>query len=166
MPDMTPIYGFMYPCPGETVDATDFQTLANQIDAAFAVVEQDYDLALNRYNSDVTGPNQVFPAGVDTVVTTPQYTLPLDGVYVVGYAFTIVTPPATISSTRITVQQNGVAQFAERINNETDIPMPFSVSGAIVGAAGDVIRASFLYTGTGTYTGVHILSVKMLNRIA
>lgn len=166
MPDSTPIYGFTYPCPGETVDATDFQLLANQIDAALAVVDQDYDLALNRYNFDQDGTLQNIPAGVDTAITAPQYTLPVAGVFLVSARTVTLSSPATFNALRTRIQQAAVSRFGFTSNTELNTGRTFTTSGPIVGTAGQVIRATCLFSGAATLDVSVSLSVRMVCRIA
>jgi hypothetical protein len=169
MPASTPIYGFTYPCQGETIDPSAFVTLANQIDAKLLDVEADRFLALNRYNSDLTSSaTQTIPNGVDTVLTSPAstYTLPMAGVYIFDLRVITVTTPATINMLRGSVYQNGVFRFSMTRNTEGNSAMDPTPSGPIVGAAGDVITSRFFYDGLGTMDVQARMSVKMLVRIA
>lgn len=166
MPDTTPIYGFTYPCPPETVDATDFQTLALQVEAALVAVEADYFLALNRFNVDTSGGIQNIAAGVATVMTTPQYTLPADGVYTVSYQTLPVSSPATFNALRTRVQQAAVTRFGFTSNTELNTGRQFVTSGVIVGTAGQVVRAECLFSGAGTLDVIVNISARMVCRIA
>ena len=166
MPDTTPIFAFPYPCPGDTVDATDFADLATAIEAKMIDVEADYLLALNRFNNDLDGVTQTIPAGVDTVITTPQYVIPLAGVYTVtAHMFQTTTPP-TINSMRVRVRQGVTARFGFTANTEVNTPRVTMTVCVIVAAAGDVVSSTVLYNGTGTMDVFVNLSVKMLCRIA
>lgn len=166
MPNSTPIYGFTYPCPGDTVDAADFQLLANQIDAQLAVVDADYDLALNRFNVDFFGTLQNIAAGVATAITTPQYTLPADGVFLVSARTVTLSAPATFNALRTRVQQAAVSRFGFTSNTELNTGRTFTTSGVIVGTAGQVIRAECLFSGAATLDVSVSLSVRMVCRIA
>lgn len=166
MPDTTPVYGLPYPCPGDTVDATDFQDLALAVEATLVNVDADYLLALNRFNTDLGGATQTIAAGVDTVITTPQYVIPADGIWVVSaHLFNANTPP-TINSMRIRVRQGVTVRFGFTANTEVNTPRRVIADGPIVAAAGDVISTTVLYSGTGTMDVFVDLTAKMLCRIA
>jgi hypothetical protein len=166
MPDTTPIYGFTYPCPGDTVDATDFQLLATQIDTQLAVVDADYDAALNRRNVDFDGTLQNIAAGVATAITTPQYTLPVDGVFLVSLRTVTLSSPATFNALRTRGQQAAVSRFGFTSNTELNTGRTFVTSGPIVGTAGQIIRAECLFSGAGTLDVSVSMSVRMVCRIA
>jgi len=169
MPASTPIYGFTYPCQGETISPAAFSTLANQIDVKLAEVEADRFLALNRYNSDLSGfPSEVVPNGVDTTLTSPAstYTLPMAGVYIFDVTADPTSTPATVNMLQASVYQNGVFRFAMTKNTEGNSAVDSTPSGPIVGAAGDVITTRFFYSGSGTMNVRSTMSVKMLVRIA
>lgn len=166
MPDTTPIFALPYPCPGDTVDATDFQDLALAIEAVMVNIEADYTLALNRFNVDLSGAVQTLPAGVDTVITTPQYTITQAGVYVVSAHLFPASSPATINATRIRVRQGAVSRFGFTQNNEANTTRNVMTNGPIVAAAGDVISGIALFSGAGTLDVFMDLTVKMLCRIA
>lgn len=166
MPDTTPIYALPYPCPGDTVDATDFQDLALAIEAKMIDIEADYLLALNRFNSDDGGTVQTIATGVDTVILVPQYTIPLAGVYVVTAHLFPASAPATINATRIRVRQGAVSRFGFTANNELNTTRNVMAVGVIVAAAGDVISATALFSGAGTLDVFVDMTFKMLCRIA
>lgn len=166
MPDTTPIYAFPYPCPGETVDATDFADLANAIETKMIDVENDYVLALNRFNADFGGTVQNIPAGVDTVILAPQYTIPAAGIYVVSAHVFNTTTPATTNALRVRVRQGVTSRFGFTANAELNTPRNAMAVGVIVAATGDVISATVLFSGAGTMDVFVDLTVKMLCRIA
>lgn len=165
MPDSTPIYGFTYPCPGETISPADFTTLANQIDAKLLELDTLTDLALNRPNLAVDdGVTQTVTAGVDTVLTLSDSTfvIPTAGVWVVWVEVRSQTSPPTLTMTRARVRQNGVVRYGFNHDAEGNNPVPCRPAGVIIGAVGDVISTQFLYTGTGTMDVSAELSAKMI----
>lgn len=168
MPDATPIYGFPYPCPGESVDANDFAFLANAIEAQMIDIEADYLLALNRFNVDLGGVTQTIPPGVDTVIVSPQYTIPAGGagIWVVMAHLFNSTTPATTNSMRVRVRQAAVSRFGFTANAETNTPRNAMAVGVIVAAPGDVISSTVLYSGVGNMDVFVNLTAKMLCRIA
>ena len=168
MPDTTPIYGFTYPCPGETVSSASFTTLANQIDAKLVEVNNDLTFALNRPNMDVgaTATTQTITAGVDTVLTIPTstYTISVAGVWMVRARMHTFSLP-TVNMMRGRIRQNGVVRYSYTTNTEGNNPGPVVPLGPIVAAAGDVITLQFLYNGAGTMDVFAFLSAKLLVRI-
>jgi hypothetical protein len=168
MPKNTDIYGFTYPCPGDTVDGVTFKTLADQIDVKLNDVNNDWIGALQRRNIDTGSATQAgIAAGVDTVITAAdsQYTLPAAGIWL----FSIEATPfgwTTINMARLRVRQNGVVKFGHTVNTENNnqyLPRP---RGPIVGAAGDVISTTFLFNGTGTVTVGIVITGKLIVRLA
>ena len=168
MPSTTPIYGFPFPCPGDTVTSTDFMNLANAIDTKLLDVNADMVFALNRPNVDLNlSATQVINPGVVTTLTTADstYTITTAGVYVVWLEVRDTVSPPTITYQRAQVLQNAVAKFAFSHDSDNNNPVPCRPTGPIVAAAGDVITGTILYTGTGTMTVETKLSAKLLCRI-
>jgi hypothetical protein len=168
MPDSTPIFNFPYPCPGETVTATDFFSLASAIDAKLLQVQADQTFALNRRNVDlaVSG-SQAIPPGVITTLTLADstFTVSVAGVWVVWMEAVDSGSPATVTYQRMQVLQNAVVRFSFSQDSENNITVPCRPMCVVVAAAGDVITSTFQYTGTGTYTVSTQLSAKLLCRI-
>ena len=168
MPATTPIFGFPYPCPGDTINASVFVNLANAIDAKLLEVQADQVFALNRPNVDLDfSSTQVINPGVVTTLTTTDstYNITTAGVWVVWLEVRDTVAPATITYQRAQVLQNAVAKFAFSHDSDNNNPVPCRPVGPIVAAAGDVITGTILYTGTGTMTVETKLSAKLLCRI-
>lgn len=168
MPESTPIYGFTYPCPDETVSSASFTILANQIDAKLADVNNDLTLALNRPNVDQSdnSTTQNIAAGVDTVLTLPSstYTISTAGVWMVrAQVHTFGLP--TVNMMRGRIRQNGVVRYSYTTNTEGNNPGPTFPLGPIVAAVGDVITLQFLFNGAGTMDVFASLTAKMWVRI-
>ena len=170
MPEVTPIYGFPYPCASEPVDFADFAALANAIDTKYAELLTDTDIALNRYNSVQNVTTQAgIAVGVDTVMTNPNatYVIPAAGVYLVFATYTMVTA-TTITSARFRVRLNGVQVFGRTFNFEfgnitTFVHLP---PVPLICATGDTISFTFLYQGTGTASVSFNYVPRMIVRIA
>jgi hypothetical protein len=168
MPKSTDVYGFTYPCPGETIDPAAFQTLAGQIDTKLADVNTDWTTALNRRNYDLFSAQQSgIASGVDTVITAAdsQYTIPVAGIWLFSIQATHFGW-ATINVARLRVRQNGTLRFSQTQNcenNSQQLPHP---KGPMVAAAGDVMSTAFFFTGTGTATVQLQISAKLLVRLA
>lgn len=171
MPGITPIYSFPYPCVNETVDFTDFTALGNAIDSKLLAVQADANHAVGRYNvSQFAGAQAGIAVGVDTVLTNAgaQYVVPEAGLYL-AMVDVRITAATTITSSRLRVRINGVAQFGRTFNHETGLPDWFwqvPTGPLIATAAGDTISCTFLYQGTGTATVQIYLSVRQAIRIA
>lgn len=168
MPESTPIYGFTYPCPDETITSAAFNTLANQIDTKLNDVNNDLILALNRPNVDQGGSAvlQTIAAGVDTVLTIPEatYTILTPGVWMVRAVINTFNLP-TVNMMRGRIRQNGVVRYSYTTNTEGNNPGPVIPLGPIVAAAGDVISLQFLFNGAGTMDVFATLTAKMWVRI-
>lgn len=169
MPGQTAIYGFQYPCPGESVSPLAFQVLANQIDAKLLELQADYDLMLNRKNYDsVSSPAQTVPAGVDTILTSAvvTYTIPMSGMWVIyahAFAFNIT---GTVNSHRLRVRQNANVRFGQVQNTEGGVTNPCDAAGPISAVAGDVITLTWLFNGTGNEDIRATIDAKMVVRTA
>lgn len=169
MPESTPIYGFTYPCPDETITSTSFTTLANQIDTKLLDVNNDLVAALERRNvqPNIAGP-QTIAAGVETVLTLAgmTYVIPQSGIWIVKSIVNAASTPATVNSMRARILQNAVVRLGFTHNTElnvTNSPIP---AGPIVATAGDTITTSFLYDGVGTMDVNASFSAKLIVRIA
>lgn len=169
MPESTPIYGFTYPCPGETVAPLAFATLANQIDAKLAEVGADAFLAANRFNVDhPTSPLQVIPVNVETALTSAltMYTAPVAGVYVVHAVVADDGTAATMTFFRAVIRNNGTPLFRHGQATPGNSARPAIPVGPIVAAAGDVFSVAVLFNGSGTVGVTCQFDAKMIVRIA
>lgn len=167
MPGQTPIFGFQYPCPGETVGPGSFSFLANQIDAKLLELESDYDLMLNRKNITTDfSPSQNIPAGVDTVLTSPvvTWTIPMSGVWIV-HAEGNPSSNGNVNMQRLRVRLNAVVQFGQTQNTEGNSILFNNAVGPVVASAGDVITLQWLFNGTVTQDVIARIDAKMLVRI-
>lgn len=163
----TPIYGFTYPCPGEVVDPAAFALLAGQIDTKLNDVNNDWLLDLTRYNTDISMVGvQTITNGVDTVLTSPQYTFPISGVWVVSAQVFKQSSPVTLNMMRARLRINATARFGMTTNTEGGTAPPPDPSVPMVAVAGDVASITFLYNGSGTMDVNANLQAKLLCRIA
>ena len=170
MPESTPIYGFTYPCPDETVGPLAFSTLANQIDSKLTELRADEIAALNRRNSDTAQVGyQNIPNTVETALTSPDtmYTVTEAGVYVVRAV--VRNNPAgspTITGWRARIRQNGVSRFGFSHSTPNNNVNPLNPTGVMVAAVGDVFSVVVLFTGAGTMDVAGSMQVKLITRIA
>lgn len=166
MPASTPIYGFTYPCPGETVDAAAIALLAGQLDTKLSDVDADWFAMLNRRNVDFSGATQTLTSGVEAQLASPQFTVLESGVYIVYALLVNVSTPATLNSFRARPRINATARYGitQRVKNLSQfLPQP---SVPMVAVAGDVISINAFYSGAGTMDVQGTLSIKQLCRIA
>lgn len=170
MPGQTPIYGFLYPCPDETITPASFQILANQIDAKLLELQADYNLMLNRNNFDVdtSSPAQTVAAGVDTVLTAASitYVIPRAGLWVFQARAFAQNITGTVNSHRLRLRQNGVVRFGQVQNTEAGVTNPCNVAGPINATLGDTITLQWLFNGTGNEDIRATMDAKMIVRTA
>lgn len=166
MPEVTPIYGFPYPCPGENVDDAAFANLANAIDTKLLDVQGDEFQALNRFSQSLTTASNSLAAGVDTVLVgaNSTYTFPSAGVWFVDARGLQQNLVGTITSFRIRVRTNAVVRFGFRLNTEFGVPQITQTMGMVVVGSGDTLSFQCLYTGTGTMDVVNFWSAHMIVR--
>lgn len=169
MPANTPIYGFTYPCVGETIDPADFSLLATQIDTKLASLASDEDWALGRYAVRLTPPSQgAIVAGAETqiVAAGSQYTILADGVYVASFeGFLSAT---TVDAFRIRLRRNANVFFGRSISVDPALASSGSIEASsipFVAVVGDVISATVLFAGTGAGTVQFKGSIHMMVRI-
>ena len=169
MPDSTPIYGFQYPCPGETVSPSSFLDLATAIDAKLNELVADETAALNRPNGRRqsvvnTATNSVLSV---TVGAGSSFTIPAAGVWIVTAFLPAIGGLGVTNELRLRVRQNTTPRFGVTRNSTTFITFHNTICiGALVCAVGDTIDSDFFYTGTLTVTYSVILNLKMIVRIA
>lgn len=169
MPANTPIYGFTYPCPGDTVDAASFALLANQIDTKLLSVQADQDYAVGRYVSFNQAVNQGgIVAGVETPIASAfsTYVVPADGVYSVTVRWRLTA--TTIAGARLRVRRAGTPLFGRTINTDGVVSSTPNqvVTGVMTAVTGNVIDCSILFQGTGAGTSTSLqIGVRQIVRI-
>ena len=171
MPTSTPIYGFPYPCPGETVGPSAFLNLANAIDAKLLQVRADETAALNRPNArrETAALSNTATAGVLAVTTGvgSSFTIPAAGVWIVTAFVPGIGGLGLFNEIRLRVRQNTTPRFGVTRNTTTGLTFFNTICiGPLVCAVGDTIDTDFFYTGTLTITYSVILNLKMIVRIA
>ena len=169
MPETTPIYGFSYPCAGDVVDPADFATLGGQIDTALDAADADMQYALNRYNVTLIGAAQGATVNVDVTLTTPTYTAPVAGVWLVRAHVARTTTPTTVNMmrTRLLHSIAPALRYGQTANTEGNQSLfkPWAAA-PFVATAGSVFSIIFQWNGTGTMNVQGFLSARLLCRIA
>lgn len=166
MPGVTPNWGFPYPCSGETIDCLIFEQFAEAVQTTLSDMNIFADTALNRPTASVVGGIQTVAVGVSTnaTYTTENYdnfgmadlavnndrlTVQADGVYMVTTALILGPTFTTITSNAVAISKNGTILYRKKSSSNTDTPMAVTVTGLIGCVAGDILRSSILWTGTG-----------------
>ena len=183
MPASTAIFGITYPCGGDTIDPDALATFAQTMDAALAQGAADLAQATNRPNAQVQA-SATTQSVVINVITTLTYTdesydndamadlatnndrltIQTSGVYLVWGAFnTGSTTTQTSAAIILTVNGVEVGRYKTRprstqTTNRVSLAIPLSL------AAGDIVRAQALWTGSGGPSNftVRILSASFL----
>lgn len=168
MPGTTPIYGFTYPCNGDPINVSSFQTLANQIDTQLQSVQLDENYALGRYVHVASVANQAGIApGVETPLTNAGavYTVLAAGLYVVSVGFFLINT-TTLDSTRVRVRRNVTPVFGNTLNNNANLSFWSNTVGMVQAVAGDTINPSVFWVGTGVGTMANLrVTVRQAVRI-
>ena len=162
MPANTPIYGFTYQCPGDTVDPADFATLGGQIDAVIAAQDTARNNALNRYNTGpLFGALQAVASGVEATLATPSYTFPVSGLWVVRG--TVPNPGfATVNMTRVRIRHNATDYTGQTQNTEPNFGLEPWAATTLVATAGDTVQLRYLFNGAGPVNVFGEMTVRLL----
>lgn len=169
MPETTPIYGFPYPCPGDPINATDFQDLADAIDAQMAVIQDDMDLALNRYNVQQTVAAQaLIPPAVETILASAgsTYVLQADGFYLASLRMFLLPVGGVLASARFRLRlaATAIPGYTQYLGNFAQGTQLTAVP--IFGTTGQTVDIGVTYFGTGTATVSGGLDVRLVARTA
>lgn len=170
MPGATPVFAIPYPCAGENIDCTVFESFTDAIQSAVDSVRVVESQALNRPSAraTATAPQAGFVANtpanlvfqvetydndnmIDLAVDNTAITIQTAGWYVFA-ASCNNTVQATITSDALALSQNGTVVYRRKYSQAAaNAQAPgLQVVGLFNCAAADVIRAVFLYTGGAT----------------
>lgn len=170
MPGATANLSLRYPLIDETVDATSYQNLANDIDTQLTVANSLLQSNLHRpivsaffLNAPVTvatTTNMFFTDGNyfsipstfhSTSVNADQFIVPTTGLYLAtaGLVFSNVGGAATGGTVGITV--NAVSRYGASNNGNFSAGFTFArAKGLLTLSAGDIVRCQSRWNGTGT----------------
>lgn len=169
MPGATPIFGIPYPCSGETIDCTVFESFTDAIQNAVTVTQAAIDDATKRPNAQVyaTGltPQAIVIATdttatfttelydndnmADLAVSNDRLTIRTTGVYWIE-AYASLSGGTTMTSASAIIQKNGVDVYrykAHRIAIGADTIPAFALP--VDCTVGDIIQLRVRWTGTG-----------------
>lgn len=166
MPGMTPNFAIPYPCSGETIDCTIFASFTQAIQDALISVEDLTVTALNRPAAGVSGTGQAITVNVSTnatfgtelydnnnmadlAVNNDRLTIQTDGVYMVTVWSGLQSGWATMTSNAVAISNNGTVLYRKKNSSDNDLDMDVTVTGLVNCVAGDILRCSILWTGTG-----------------
>lgn len=163
----TPVWNLPYPCAGETIDPSIFCDFSRAVDGALVVINDNAEFVANRPNArmDRVGNANTFAAGVTTIVqyntvvfdNSSMVTLgtdiqaPVAGVYWACFSIGGFSTFTTWTRYQMTVTQNGTPFIFRKFMVATaqGTPADNTVQGVLVCQAGDVIRSTFTFYGTG-----------------
>lgn len=163
----TPNFAIPYPCSGTTIDCTAFEDFTEAIQDAIDAVSVAEQAALNRPAAKVGDTDaQTFTVAVATNMTfvfedfdndamanlgvnADRLTIQTDGIYVVSAMAQAAGSVTTLTSQAIAVSQNGTIRYRKKDSVRDNSPMTIHVVGLMSCVAGDIIRAVYLWTGTG-----------------
>jgi hypothetical protein len=187
MPGTTPEMGIVYPCEGENIDPGVFATYADTTQAAISEVEA-LEASLLRPPAVFVRRASAFQSiaagastsasfegeGYDTdnmftLVSPAQITVQSAGTYVASYNFQLGSQPTTLTSTRLSIQVNGVEFAYEKsdegtgaFNSDDGMWISALLPSLLVG---DVITFVILFTGTGNLGTIGIATVTRMSII-
>lgn len=171
MPQTTPIYGFPFPCPGETITAAAFTNLANAIDTKLLDLRTQESSALHRPRAEQSRLGFNVVVATDTTITGAgsTYVIPADGIYIVSVTYVIdsgFSPGA--SGGRAIIRQNGTNRFASVLHAPASGGSPKqTLSCPIIGITGDSITVVVRFEGTsGNLNFDMYLTARMIVRTA
>jgi hypothetical protein len=172
MPE-TPNWHIPYPCSGSSIDSEVpgiFCDFSGAIDEAITEVARQADAAANRPNARANrlGSAQTFAVNVAANVQWNQemydnnsminlagdntiITIQTPGVYWVTFAIGGIATFTTWTRYQMQITQNTVARVSRKFIIDTGSALfsDNSIHGALVCQAGDLIRGSYLWNGTG-----------------
>lgn len=164
MPGFTPNFAIEYPCAGETIDATVFQTFADDVEAALAQVDAASAAALQRPRGQkLLSPGQSIAS---TVLTTLNYTstvyasgitdtptgfvILFDGVYMVTLdcaEFSFSAASNDYWSARVV--RNATSIYQRKLTAPLTPEHPLNIGGLMTCVAGDVLSTQYQWQGGG-----------------
>lgn len=163
MPGFTPNFGIQYPCAGETIDPTVFQTFADDVEAALATVDALSAAALQRPRGLIrrTTAQSIAPGAMTAIswqvtefssgVTAGAtgFTLTSDGIYFVSFNANAGGAPTSITSWAGEISVAGVVKYRRKISEFPAhlTPGSFNVAGLISGTAGNLVAHAYGWTG-------------------
>lgn len=164
----TPNYGIVYPCGGSQIGCDIFgeftqsvQEALNTLDAAQAQAQNMPSASIRRNSGNspltisVATSIQFDQESWDNdgmanlAVNNDRLTVQTPGVYMVSFNGQQSGTFTTLQSQAASIAVNGVTQYRKKQGSTTNRNFPTQVFGLVDCAAGDIIQAQWLWTGTG-----------------
>lgn len=165
MPGFTPNFAIEYPCAGETIDSTVFQTFADDVEAALASVAAQAASTLERPNTATRANGTSVPVGVNTQITlsTVDFITNIsvpggniivpteDGIYMVTLEAGSTTTTTTVTSWAAEIRRSGATIWRRKMspNPLLTSPRTINVSGPVICLAGQPLDFTWQWTGSG-----------------
>lgn len=166
MPGATTNFAIPYPCAGETIDCTIFEAFTQAIQDALTGLDSQSVDVLNRPAASVTGGGQNIAVNVSTnatytsesydndnmadlTVNNDRLTIVTPGMYMITGYSSLGSGFTTITSNAVAITVNGTVLYRKKNSSDTNLAMNVTVTGLVNCLAGDIIRTSILWTGTG-----------------
>lgn len=165
MPGFTPNFAIEYPCAGETIDPTVFQTFADDVEAALVTVDTASAAALQRPRAAIrNSAGQSIAFGAMTALTDPTtdftsgvtaaaagFTLLTSGVYLVTLQAGSATVTTTVTSYAADISLAGTVIYRRKLSKTltTTTAGDINLVGVFSGTAGQAVTFRWGWTGAG-----------------
>lgn len=165
MPGFTPVFGIEYPCAGETIDPAVFQTFADDVEAALAVVDALNTAALQRPRAAIRDSSTIAAVNVMTSITfdttdfavgittgATGFTTVTTGIYEVSLEVDTVGPLTSVTSLVAEMRLAGTILYRRKIEPNPALTEgePLNVSGLMMSTAvGQLIDFRWGWNGVG-----------------
>lgn len=166
----TPVWSLPYPCAGETIDPSIFCDFSQAVDEGLALINANAEFVANRPNAriDRTANLNTFAAGVTSNVqfnsevvdnsgmvnlgsSSTDVVIPVAGVYWACFSVGGFSTFTTWTRYQMVVTQNGTSLIFRKyiVAVAQGTPADNTIQGVLVCQAGDIIRGTFTFFGTG-----------------
>lgn len=164
MPGFTPNFAIEYPCAGETIDATVFQTFADGVEAALTSAAALTAGALQRPRAAMRDSGTSAAAGAGTVLSFDSndfatgvtaaaagFTILADGIYMADLEAGSTTSTTTVTSWAAAIRRAGVTVWRRKNSPNPSLTSArtLNVSGPIICTAGQLIDFTWVWSGAG-----------------
>lgn len=162
----TPNWNIPYPCSGDNIDCTVFEDFTQAIQDAITAVDALSVQVRNRPAAAIDNSFNTIPVGVSTnvqfaledfdnanmvnlAVNNDRITITVDGMYLVNANLYLTPPSTTVTSNAVAITRNGTVLYRKKSSSDTNDFTAMTLAGLVPCVAGDILRLSALWTGTG-----------------
>lgn len=165
MPGFTPNFAIQYPCAGETIDSTVFQTFADDVEAALTTVGARVTAAVDRPSAAVVFNGTSVPVGVNTqldmssadfqnnisIPGTDSFVIIEAGLYLVTLEAGSTTVTTSMTSWAAEIRQNATTRYRRKVSPSPAVTSraALNLCGLVQCAAADSIDFTWQWTGAG-----------------